>query len=647
MSESRSNSPVPAKHPFRRKGRGTDGLFKAFFAGNAGLTIVILVLIIVFLVREGAGFFPSYRNELEQYRKAGLEFVDIARKDLTAHEQMSSLLNRGYYAQVNAACRSEFLRSQEATSVVGYVEEVVSPARSALERVKERAGEEGVPAELQDSLSKKYEVLLADALAGRRGDGIPATPHLSDQERGALLAELGEREPLSFDDPALIGTLAEELAAKQAEAAEPLVDFRATINEFSSASSDLDDLIYETGDIVKVTKEAAVLHEIEVTKRATLLDAANDTSDPEERSQLIADAEASVTTEPVDYESALAPVLGRMGDFAAANAKLAAAIETINSKLPTDLGDEKANRYLKTFRKAEGEYKKEISDTMAKMEGWKYNAPVGLGTTIMGFITGRDWITGGEWQDFYGIVPLFVGSFIIAAIALILAIPLGVGAAVYTNQLASRRQQNFIKPTIEFLQAIPSVVLGFLGIAVLGTLLQETSMRDSFSWVPGFPIQQRLNMFTAGCLLGLMAIPTIFSLSEDALNNVPSAFAEASDALGASKLQTVFRVVCPAAVSGILAAVLLGLGRVIGETMVVLLVAGNRIEIPDFTEGIGVFFQPAHTLTGIIAQELGEVPFGSVHYRALFVVGMVLFFIVLAINWSAQRLLHKFRIGQD
>ena len=172
-------------------------------------------------------------------------------------------------------------------------------------------------------------------------------------------------------------------------------------------------------------------------------------------------------------------------------------------------------------------------------------------------------------------------------------------------------------------------------------------MKDTFSWMPGFPIPQRLNMFTAGCLLGLMAIPTIFTLSEDALNNVPSAFAEASDALGASKLQTVFRVVFPAAISGILAAVLLGLGRVIGETMVVLLVAGNRIEIPDFTEGLGVFFQPAHTLTGIIAQELGEVPFGSVHYRALFVVGMVLFIIVLAINWTAQRLLHRFRISHE
>ena len=153
-------------------------------------------------------------------------------------------------------------------------------------------------------------------------------------------------------------------------------------------------------------------------------------------------------------------------------------------------------------------------------------------------------------------------------------------------------------------------------------------------------------MFTAGSLLALMAIPTIFTMAEDALNHVPRSLADASDALGASRLQTVFLVIIPAAVSGILAAILLGLGRVIGETMVVLLVAGNRIKIPDFTQGLGVIFQPSHTLTGIIAQELGEVPYGSIHYRALFVVGMLLILIVLVINWGAQHLLEKFRTVQ-
>jgi phosphate transport system permease protein len=640
-------SQVPADHPFRRKGRGTDGLIKFFFASNAGLTIVILVLIIVFLIREGAGFFPDYRKELELYRKTGLEFVDIPRKDLTAHEQMGSLLNRAYYAQVNAACREEMLRSQEASALVSYLGEAVAPAQSALQRVAENAGDAGIPEELRGKLTSKYKELLADGMAGKFGNGLPPTRHLKDDERQQLLAALEAREALSTDDPPLIAALQEQLSAKQAAAGEPLADFRAAIDAFADASTTLDTLVMETGDTVKATKEAANLHEIEVTKRETLLEAAQDAKSAEARAQLEADAQASVTTEPVDFKVSLEPVITRLPEFKEANAALSAALNEVQQKLPAKLEDDKADRYLATFRKAAGEYAKELADTVPAMEAWKNDAPVGLGATIWGFLSGRDWITGGEWQDFYGIIPLFTGSLLIAIIALALAIPLGVGAAVYTNQLAGRRQQNFIKPVIEFLQAIPSVVLGFLGIAVLGTILQETSMKDTFSWVPGFPIQQRLNMFTAGCLLGLMAIPTIFSLSEDALNNVPSAFAEASDALGASKLQTIFRVVFPAAISGILAAVLLGLGRVIGETMVVLLVAGNRIKIPDFTEGLGVFFQPAHTLTGIIAQELGEVPFGSVHYRALFVVGMGLFVIVLGINWTAQRMLHKFRIGHD
>ncbi|MDB6077947.1 MAG: pstC, partial [Akkermansiaceae bacterium] len=497
-----------------------------------------------------------------------------------------------------------------------------------------------------DTLSKKYQELLADAPKEHPGRVIPKTPHLTAEERGGLFSAMAARDPLLTDDPPLITTLQEQLAAKQAEAAVPLTDFRAAISAFSDASSNLDTLIADSATLVKANREAANLHQIESDKHETLMAAAKKAKNPEDRARLESEAAAAVTTQPIDLHAALQPVLAKRPEFAQANTALSAALKTILSQLPASLSDDKANHYLATFRKGAPEYERQLADTTPAMNAWKDDAPVSIGSAVSGFLTGKKWVTGGGWQDFYGIVPLFVGSLIIALIALALAIPLGVGAAIYTNQLAGKRQQNFIKPTIEFLQAIPSVVLGFLGIAVLGTWLQDTSAHDAFSWLPGFPIQQRLNMFTAGCLLGLMAIPTIFSLSEDALNNVPSAFAEASDALGASKLQTIFRVVVPAGISGILAAVLLGLGRVIGETMVVLLVAGNRIAIPDFTEGLGTFFQPAHTLTGIIAQELGEVPFGSVHYRALFVVGLLLFMIVLAINWIAQRLMRRFQIGQ-
>ena len=236
-------------------------------------------------------------------------------------------------------------------------------------------------------------------------------------------------------------------------------------------------------------------------------------------------------------------------------------------------------------------------------------------------------------------------SLMVSIVALTLAVPLGVGAAIYINQIASLREQRVIKPCIEFISAIPSVVLGFFGIAVLGQALRALSQFSWLSWVPGFPYSERLNILTAGCLLALIAVPTIFTLAEDALNNVPRALKEASFALGASRLQTIVRIIVPASLSGIISAVLLGLGRVIGETMVVLLCAGNRIAIPDFTDGLSVVTQPVHTMTGIIAQEMGEVVRGSIHYRALFVVGLVLFLLSLVINYAAQKIVRKYRIS--
>jgi phosphate transport system permease protein len=233
----------------------------------------------------------------------------------------------------------------------------------------------------------------------------------------------------------------------------------------------------------------------------------------------------------------------------------------------------------------------------------------------------------------------------VAIVALLLAVPLGVGAAIYVNQFASAREQKVIKPCIEFISAFPSVVLGFFGIAVLGQALRLLSQQEWLSWIPGFPYSERLNILTAGCLLALIAVPTIFTLAEDALNNVPMALKEASFALGASRLQTTLKIIVPASLSGIISAVLLGLGRVIGETMVVLLCAGNRIAIPDFSRGLAVITEPVHTMTGIIAQEMGEVVRGSIHYRALFVVGLVLFVLSLLINYLAQRIVRRYRIS--
>ncbi len=280
-----------------------------------------------------------------------------------------------------------------------------------------------------------------------------------------------------------------------------------------------------------------------------------------------------------------------------------------------------------------------------ELRAWNPDKPIAWYRTLTSFLFGRDWVTASFWQDWYGIIPLFVGSVMVSLVALAIGVPLAVMAAIYVSEVASTREKRLIKPYIEFIAAIPSVVLGFFGIAVVGQAIRAATQSEWLSWVSFFPIAERLNIFTAGSLLALMAVPTIFTLAEDALRNVPRGFKEASYALGANRLQTIARVLVPASLSGIVSAILLGLGRVIGETMVVLLCAGNRIEIPDFTEGLGAFFQPAHTMTGIIAQEMGEVVRGSIHYRALFMVGLVLFVLTLGINYLAQRLVARYRMS--
>lgn len=620
-------------HRFQRSGFSYERLIKYFFASNAGLTIVILLLIIVFLLKEGLGFFPGYRRELETYRIAGLEFVDISRKNLTAHEQLASLLNRAYFAEINGKCATEMSRSQEANALFHAYTDQIGPTRDLIlsHPQQETAANSAMMASLHLNFEKQRQKALTQ---------LPTTPHLTDDERATLIESLRTCPPENIDDPQLVSALSETVTVAKEQQAEPLKDFRATIDAFESASSDLGLLISDMTDSVTVTKEKLQNADIVENDRKTLLAAASNAKKSSDRERLLADANELISLK-LDIDGPMQALLERRPECIRLHEELVRSTSEILIKIPKKLTQPEATRMLHTAHKAWPVFIADLSSTPEKINAWDHTAAVPLSAAFTSFLTGKDWVTGGEWQDFYGILPLAIGSLMIAMVALVISIPTGIGAAIYVNQFSSTREQSIVKPIIEFIQAIPSVVLGFLGILVFGTVLREISTIDSLQWVPGFPIDERLNIFTAGCLLALMSIPTIFSLAEDALNNVPSAYAEAAEALGASRVQTTFRVIIPAAFSGILAAVLLGLGRVIGETMVVLLVAGNRIKIPDFTSGIGAFFQPAHTLTGIIAQELGEVPLGSVHYRALFVVGILLFVIVLGTNATAHRFVNR------
>ncbi|HAY99393.1 MAG TPA: phosphate ABC transporter permease subunit PstC, partial [Opitutae bacterium] len=354
------------------------------------------------------------------------------------------------------------------------------------------------------------------------------------------------------------------------------------------------------------------------------------------------------TIKPIDFNETVVAVTADQDQYADVLGRLKTQLSDIVASAESiDFNNTAIEERIARFKELNEIYYGEFDAHLAKLVSWSPSAEVSIWQALGAFLGGKDWITASDQQDWYGLLPLLSGSLLISAIALFFAIPFGVGAAIYVNQIAGSTERNFIKPYIEFVSAIPSVVIGFFGVVVFGEAIRLLSQQDFMQWVPFFPVQERLNAFTAGCLLALMAIPTIFTLAEDAINNIPRHFKEASLAMGATPLQTTMRVIVPTALSGIISAIMLGFGRVIGETMVVLLCAGNRIKIPDFTEGLGVFFEPVHTMTGIIAQEMGEVVQGSLHYRALFIVGIVLFFISLLINYSAQWVVKRYsKLGE-
>lgn len=229
----------------------------------------------------------------------------------------------------------------------------------------------------------------------------------------------------------------------------------------------------------------------------------------------------------------------------------------------------------------------------------------------------------------FGLLPLFTGSLLITGLATLITIPFSVFGAIYIAEMAHPAEREFLKPFIEILSAIPSVVLGFFGLIVLAPLVKNI-----------FHLYSGLNALTGALLLALMAIPTVISISEDAIRSVPTSYKNASLALGASELQTILRVTVPAALPGIIAAVMLGMGRIIGETMVVLMVTGNA--------GIVTLmpFESVRTMTATIAAEMGEVSFGSIHYSALFCVGVVLLLITFGLNLVSQRVLKKYGMMQ-
>lgn len=256
----------------------------------------------------------------------------------------------------------------------------------------------------------------------------------------------------------------------------------------------------------------------------------------------------------------------------------------------------------------------------------KEGLPIFGKINFFNFVFGKFWYPTYEPPEF-GILPLILGSIWITLTAMVICVPLGIGTALYIHEIAKEKQKMILKPLIEILAGIPSIVYGFFGMNILAPFLQNL-----------FNIPIGLCILSAGLILGIMSLPTVCSLSEEALSYVPISFKEASFSLGANRWQTLIKVVIPAAGSGIWSAIILGLSRAIGETMVVVMVAGNSAIIPKS------IFDPARTLTSAIALEMGETPFGSLHYQALFAIALILFIITFLFNILAEFISRRYRL---
>jgi len=276
-------------------------------------------------------------------------------------------------------------------------------------------------------------------------------------------------------------------------------------------------------------------------------------------------------------------------------------------------------------------WREEVITRLIRLSGYSAIAIVGL---IFAFLVREgvptmtevelSSLAGIRWypiEDYFGVLPLLTGSLIVTLGAALIAVPFGLGTAIYISEIAPRWMREVLKPLVELLGGLPSVVLGFLGILLLSPFLRTA-----------LDLPTGLTALAGSILLGGIAVPTIVSVAEDALDSVPRAYREGAWAIGATRWQTIWRVTLPAARSGVLTAVMLGVGRAIGETMAVMMVTGNA---PVLALAPASLLSPVRTMTATIAAEMGEVANGSVHYHTLFFIGMLLFVITLAVNIAA------------
>lgn len=627
------------------------GIVKGFFGGNAYLAIIFLLFICLFLFKSGMGFIPSYKNELANARESGLEASNMIHYELKGYNTISSKFNQAFSAEK----RERF--GDKETLVYVYEEfegllddKLEDEIDDYIDEDEDSLEKETIKAALLAKIDTACRGLGDDFLLKKITPRIPSTTTIKPETIDQAIKYAQQYALDDYETPDEIDKIPAEIAEQMGEfgsinknlteSSAALLSLHKTVENTARKSYDTLNNNHQLKTSIKKLKQG-------LAKQKEKL---SDLTDPDSitaQQKIITGIEINISDKkskirPIDTDEAILPIYSALEGHSQIILELKAVIPDNTEKLKNiEYQSPEAEKYAASIHQLVPEYLEILDEQMASITKWKHDKKVGFLTATKAFFFGLDWKAGSTRQSLYGLIPLLTGSLLISVVAMFFAIPLAIGSAIYVNQFASKREAWILKPAIEFIQAIPSVVLGLFGILVVGGMLKTLSASSLLSWIPGFPINDRLNVLLAGILLAFMASPTIFTLAEDALNNVPKAFKEASLAMGATRLQTSIKVILPAALSGIIAAIMLGFGRVIGETMVVLLVAGNKAKIPNFSEGIGVLGQPVHTMTGIIAQEYGEASHGSTIYQSLFMVGLVLFTISLVINTVCQRILAR------
>lgn len=646
-----NKNPFYNSKEFKVMGIGKQEVIRYFFGGNATLAIIVISMIILFLIYHSYSFFPQYREKLELYRKSGQEFTDYASEQLTAQKELSSLAiqAREYEIQHRLGAlynvrpiHAEFKR--EALKLISYEKKEYKREKTRYEDLKDEedtpAAELAAAKEVYDKAKANLEAATVAALESLDYSSLANKSWKTDTQYlapiRASVVESIMTGKFSTDFVNEIKAEEKKLVA-EIDASPFMSDLIAARNSFQAPQREFDQFVSGLREIASTNKSQAVTYTSADARKEALEKKATFAKTEEAKEMAKIESARVLTIEP-DYATLNKPLYEALPKHKLMLAELSSKTAAGFAKMPaiSNFEAKLAQRRIREIEAIEDKISNLFEEKRRQMEAWDHSKPYSMMTAVTGFFMGTKWVTNSSWQDFYGILPLLAGSVCVAIVAVILAIPFAVGGAIYVNRLATPAEQKFIKPVIEFIGAIPSIVLAFFGVVVLGELLQTHSQSALLSWIPGFPVEGRLTIMNAGILLAFMSIPTIFTLAEDALNNVPKSYKEASLALGATPLQTVLGVIIPSCASGIIAAILLGFGRIIGETMVVLLVMGGRIAIPKS------FTDPAHSMTGILAQEIGEVDEGSLHWGALFMVGLVLFVIALTLNYVAQTTLRKF-----